>query len=445
MNRKLQMKETNVYPKANAHMMSERMNFHTSVPSCEQPRRSTILWAFAITMAFAAFACAAQAQTFQVIHYFTAGPDGAYPSGVLTIDRGGHIFGNAGSGGIGNNGTVFELAEHGSSWTFTPIYQFRSGNDGSSPTPGVVIGPDGALYGTTFFGGGSNSGGTAYVLRPPAGICRSTSCFWSETIIHSFGAGEDGANPGYGPLLFDQAGNIYGTTQGGGSGGAGTVYEMTKSGSSWTENILYSFLGLSTNDGFQPDGAVIFDTAGNLYGTTVSGGTNGGGIAFELTPSNGSWGESVLYNFSNNDIGSYPDTSLVVDQSGNLYGMTWIHGSVFELTRSNGDWNASALYTAAYFGSGAALTMDQAGNLYGVSCVGSNGGNGSGDGFVFKLTKSNGNWTLTDLHDFNGSDGKCPFGSITPDAAGNLWGTTEFGGQGCSNNGCGVIWEIMPQ
>jgi hypothetical protein len=210
----------------------------------------------------------------------------------------------------------------------------------------------------------------------------------------------------------------------------------------WTENILYSFLG-PPNDGFQPGGCVIFDMAGNLYGTTVTGGTRGDGVAFELTPSNGSWSESVIYNFSNNNIGHYPQASLVIDQAGNLYGSTWLSGSVFELSRSNGQWNASALYAnAPYFGSLAGLTMDQAGNFYGVSCVGSNSGNNSGSGFVFKLTKSNGMWTLTDLHDFSGSDGSCPIGSIALDAAGNLYGTAESGGQGCGSHGCGVVWEI---
>ncbi len=415
-------------------------NLHTSVPSSEQPRRSTVWRALAIAIAIATFACAAHAQTFQVIHYFTGGQDGAYPSGALTIDRGGHIFGTAQSGGVGNNGTVFELKHSGAAWLFNPLYQFRGGSDGSSPSPGVVIGPDGALYGTTFFGG-SNSGGTAYLLRPPLSVCKTSFCFWSETIIHSFGAGDDGNAPGYGSLLFDQAGNIYGTTQGGGTAGAGTVYELTKSGNAWTENILYSLQG-PPNDGFQPDGGVIFDPAGNLYGTTATGGANGDGTAFEITPSNGSWSETGLHSFSNNNVGNYLYCTLVMDQAGNLYGTTWISGSVFEITRSNGQWNASPIYNAPHFGSLATLTMDQSGNLYGVSGVGSNGGNDSGGGFVFKLTKSNGTWTLTDLHDFNGNDGKTPIGAVTLDAAGNLWGTAEFGGQDCGNNGCGVVWEI---
>jgi uncharacterized repeat protein (TIGR03803 family) len=263
-------------------------------------------------------------------------------------------------------------------------------------------------------------------------------------VIHAFGAGDDGAAPGYGALIFDQAGNIYGTTEAGGSNGAGTVYELTKSGNTWTENILYSLAG-PPDDGFQPTGGVAFDTAGNLYGTTATGGANGDGTAFEISPSNGGWSETGLYSFSNNGTGTYVTCSPVLDGSGNLYGTTWISGSVFEITRSGGHWNASPIYAAPHFGSLAPLTMDAAGNFYGVSGVGSDDGNSSGGGFVFKLSHSNGSWMLMDLHDFTGSDGKTPIGPVTIDSAGNLWGTAEFGGQGCGNNGCGVVWEITPQ
>lgn len=431
-----------MYQKANTRTVEGNMNFTPNGRSA-QSKRSSVWLSFAMAMALTAFACTADAQTFQVVHYFTGGQDGAYPGGALTTDTAGHIYSIAGSGGTGNNGTVFELKHLGSGWTLSPIYEFKGGNDGSSPEGGVVFGPDGLLYGTTFFGGGSPDAGTAYVLQPPASVCKSTLCFWSEMVLHSFGSGTDAAYPAS-SFVSDQAGNLYGTSEVGGANGAGTVYELTKSGSSWTENVLYSFLG-PPSDGFQPDGAVIFDAAGNLYGTTVTGGTNGDGIAFKLTPANGSWNESVLYNFSSNSVGHYAEGTLVMDQVGNLYGTTWINGSVYELSHSSGQWNATALYTAPHFGGLAALAMDQAGNLYGVSAVGSNGGDDSGDGFVFKLTKSNGTWTLTDLHDFDGSDGKEPDGPVMLDTAGNLWGTAGIGGQGCGSNGCGVVWEITAQ
>jgi uncharacterized repeat protein (TIGR03803 family) len=409
-------------------------NLPTSATTSRQPNRSTVCWALAIAIALVALASSAQAQTFQVIHYFTGGQDGSGPSAALTIDKAGHIYGVAEYGATGDHGAVFELKHLGSGWTFSPIYEFLGGTDGSNPQGGLVFGPEGLLYGTTV-GGGSTGAGTIYALQPPATACKSAICFWSDTVLHSFGAGTDGAYP-LSSLVSDQAGNLYGTAWFGGSNGDGTVYELTKSGSSWSENTLYSFLG-SPNDGSQPESAVIFDTAGNLYGTTSNGGTNGDGSVFELTPSHGSWSESVLYNFSNNAVGFYPVGGFVMDQEGNLYGTTYINGSIFELTHSNGQWNATPLYTAPQFSSYTALTIDQAGNLYGVSDMGSNGGNDSGDGFVFKLTKSNGAWTLTDLHDFNGSDGQEPDGPVTLDAAGNLWGTTFGGGQGS-----GVVWEI---
>jgi uncharacterized repeat protein (TIGR03803 family) len=416
-------------------------NLPSSATTSRQPNRSTVWLAFAIAIALVAPASSAQAQTFQVIHNFTGGLDGSSPSAALTIDRAGHIYGVSGYGATGDHGAVFELKHLGSGWTLSPIYEFLGENDGSNPQGGLVFGPEGLLYGTTV-GGGSTGAGTIYALQPPASACKTAICFWSETTLHSFGSGTDGMYP-LSSLVSDQAGNFYGTAWFGGSNGDGTVFELTKSGSSWSENTLYSFVG-PPNDGSQPESAVIFDTAGNLYGTTSNGGTNSDGTAFELTPSNGGWSESVLYNFSNNAVGFLPVGGFVMDQEGNLYGTTYINGSIFELTHSNGQWNATSLYTAPQFSSYAALTIDQAGNLYGVSDVGSNGGNDFGDGFVFKLTKSNGTWTLTDLHDFDGSDGKEPDGPVTLDAAGNLWGTTFGGGQGCGG-GCGVVWEITAQ
>ena len=290
-------------------------NLSTSVPSSRQPDRSTVCWAFAIAIALVALASSAHAQTFQVIHYFTGGQDGSGPSATLTIDRAGHIYSVAQFGATGDHGAVFELKHLESGWTFNPIYEFMGGNDGSNPQGGVVFGPEGLLYGVTD-GGGANGVGTAYVLQPPVAACKSAICFWSETVLHSFGSGTDGMYP-LSSLVSDEAGNFYGTAWFGGSDGDGSVFELTKSGSSWSENTLYSFLG-SPNDGSQPESAVIFDTAGNLYGTTSNGGTNRDGIAFELTPSHGGWSESVLYNFSNNAVGFSPSV-----------GSSWIKREIF--------------------------------------------------------------------------------------------------------------------
>ena len=388
----------------------------------------------------------AQAQTFTVLHNFTGGQDGGQPLAGVTLDNAGNLYGTASLGGHrGSNcipgcGTVFKLNRKNSQWVFTPLYSFVGGDDGSSPEAPVTIGPDGALYGTTSDGGNSN-GGTVYRLRPNPGICKFAVCSWAETVLYAFNAGccsGDGYYPWAG-VVFDQAGNMYGTTtQGGNRGGGGTVYELSPAGLGWTESVLHGF-GLP--DGITPYSGVIFDSAGNLYGTTAGGGN--GATVYELTPSGSTWTETILQNFSGPD-GDDISAGLIFDQSGNLYGAGYLggaygNGTVFELTPSNGSWSISRLYS--FLGGQAnwpagTLAMDAAGNVYGAGTA----GGAYGFGGVFKLTPSNGSWTYTSLHDFSGNDGNYPNGSVTFDANGNLYGTTWIGGA----NGYGVVWEITP-
>ena len=396
-------------------------------------------------------ACTAQAQQFQVLHYFTGGQDGGRPIGALAIDRPGNLYGTAQIGGIMPEGcgtgcgTAFEMTHKNSHYIFNVIHQFGEGNDGVAPNAGVVIGASGFLYGTTVNGGLGI--GTVYALQLPATPCKSILCFWPETVLHAFqGSPNDGFNPLSTPTL-DRSGNLYGTTlYGGVDNEGGTAYELVRSGNEWSETLLHSFTG--GNDGDLPVGGLIFDMAGNLYGTTAGGGNGAGGTVFELTASNGDWSESILYNFnSNNGYGTQPECTLVMDQAGNLYGTTsggGANGTIFELTPSNGGGSISLLYGAPNFSAQAGLTMDAAGNFYGVSANGSAGGNAGGNGFVFKLTSSHGVWTLTDLHDFSGSDGANPLGAVVLDTNGNLYGTTSGGGQGSCVGGCGVVWEITP-
>jgi len=190
---------------------------------------------------------AVHAQTYSVLHTFTGGMDGSSPYAGLTKDAAGNFYGATYLGGHGN-GVVFKLTRTGSGWVLTTLYAFQGGEDGSEADGGVTIGPDGALYGTTYSGGGNGcfGGGCGIVYRitPPATACRSVSCPWTETVLHRFGlADEDGALPVYGSPLFDRAGNLYGTTKGGGAFGEGTVYELTPSSGGWTENILWNFTG----------------------------------------------------------------------------------------------------------------------------------------------------------------------------------------------------------
>ncbi len=185
-----------------------------------------------------------QAQTFTVLHQFS-GPDGAAPVAGLTMDRAGNLYGTALIGGQGFQycnlgcGTVFKLTHNSSGWVFTPIYIF-TGPDGANPQARVVFGPDGALYGTATQGG-ANGRGVVFQLRPPATFCKAVQCLWTETILHNFALSNDGSYPGAGDLLFDRAGNIWGTTGDGGDFFSGTVYELVRSNGSWTENVIHSF------------------------------------------------------------------------------------------------------------------------------------------------------------------------------------------------------------
>ncbi len=319
---------------------------------------------------------AMQAQTFSVLHNFTGGEDGAYPVASVTVGPGGVLYGTASQGGNGGNGgygTVFKLRQVNSSWVFNLLYEFTGGNNGYRPTGGVVIGPNGALYGTTQYGGGPDFG-TVYELRPPATFCRSVTCYWSETVLYTFKGPSDGANPYMENLVFDQAGDIYGTTLGGGGhNNQGTVFELTSSGGGYTESILHSF-GFGT-DGADPFTGVVLDAAGNVYGTTPIGGTGGDGTVYQLLSSN-QWAENILVNFDGAN-GVNPIGSLIIDTSGNFYGTTLTGGQngggvVFKLAPSNGGWNYSMLYSfssAKSCQSYGGLAVDDAGNLFG-QCAG---------------------------------------------------------------------------
>jgi uncharacterized repeat protein (TIGR03803 family) len=232
-----------------------------------------------------------------VLHAFKPrGTDGANPSAGLIFDAAGNLYSTTGLGGTYNVGTVFELTPNGSGgWTEKVLHNFNNnGTDGASPNA-VIFDAAGNLYGTTNQGGDYGAG-TVFELTP------NGSGGWTEKKLHNFGNGTDGASPN--AVIFDAAGNLYGTTEQGGVYNAGTVFEMTPNGSGgWTEKKLYSF-GINGTDGTYPYVGLIFDTAGNLYGTTNQGGDYGAGTAFEMTPNgSGGWTEKKLHNFGNGTMG----------------------------------------------------------------------------------------------------------------------------------------------
>ncbi len=399
-------------------------------------------------IAFTVFVPAARAQTYRVLHNFADGTDGGYPEATLTLDRGGNLYGTALLGGRAGAGTVFKLTRYGANYIFNPIYNFQGTYDGSAPWAPVIFGPDGTLYGTTIGGGYFNGEycrgggcGVVFRLRPPATTPPSPFTPWSESVRHAFqGPPSDGNQPIYGNLMFDAAGNIYGTTHFGGPSDSGSVFKLTPYNGGWTESVLYNFSG--GEDGNEPASGLIMDQAGNLYGTTVVGGSHGNGVVYELSPTQYGWQQTVLHAFHQTD-GSLLYAGLVMDQAGNLYGAASDGGSgqtggvVFELSPANGGWTFQVLYDFAGAGGPVStLAMDASGNLYGAA----NADGPNQAGMVFKLTNSNGVWSLTDLHDFDFGTAYFPYGGVTLDASGNLYGTAQNGGV----YGWGVVWEITP-
>jgi uncharacterized repeat protein (TIGR03803 family) len=308
----------------------------------------------------------------------------------------------------------------------------------------------GNLFGTTHDGGTGNCAlgcGTAFELSPVNGS-------WSKKVLYNFSGGADGGSPSSG-LIFDQAGNLYGTTNSGGIGTGGVVFKLTPSGSEWTEAVLYQFAGKP--DGAGPDGGVIFDKAGNLYGTTAAGGTFtacnsfGGGTAFKLSANpDGTWSETVLHSFGGGSDGCMPLAGLLLDSAGNLYGTTVYGGSApfggegvaFQLSPSNGIWVENVIhdFTGASLGKNpqSALIRDTAGNLYGTASGGAHF-----NGIIFKLVLSNGTWTTSEVYSFqNSSEGTHPSASVIMDKAGNFYGTTVSGGGGGGVNG--VVYRVQP-
>ena len=383
---------------------------------------------------------AGQAQSFRTIHSFSNAGDGGSPTSGVTI-QGANLYGTASTGGTGNAGTVYQLKRSGDNWTLNTIHTFQPSNgDGAQPLGGVTFGPNGTLYGMTYGGGTGCYGGcgTVYNLRPPQTFCRSGVCEWTETILHNFrDYPSDGGEPFYSDVAFDAAGNLFSTTCGGGSEGDGTIFELTHSNGGWTEAFVNNFNGLN---GECPYSGVLIDADGNLFGTAIQG-TGNQGVVYETSYNGTSWVTTVLEQFYTGGNGNAPAAGLVADAAGNLYGMT-VSGTVYELTYSGGAWQFNIIFNLPRGGGYGTMAIDAAGNLYGSQFVGGM----YGEGAVFKLTNNNGSWSYTDMHDFSiVNGGAFPYGGVTLDNQGHLYGTTTQGGilaQGCGYWGCGGVWEI---
>lgn len=355
----------------------------------------------------------ARSQTETVLYSFgNTTSDGTYPAGGLVIDGSGNLFGTTAEGSdtlcdlgeLFGCGIVYELVKSSNGCTEKVLYSFGSNSpisDGASPQAALIMDAAGNLYGTTTYGGSSNclvdigvdGCGTVFELV-------KSSTGYTEQLLYTF-TGFDGANPLAG-LIMDSNGNLYGTAEGGGAYGYGVVFELVNSSGTYTEKTLYSF-GASSTDGVGPVAGLLMDAAGNLYGTTtldlgpLACGLSSCGTVFELVKTSDSYSERVLYQFTGAD-GAVPQAGLIMDASANIFGTT------------------------------------SQGGAY-------------GNGTVFELVNSSGTYTEKVLYSFGGTaaDGTDPIASLLLDASGDLYGTTKLGGSttACGGSGCGTVFELV--
>ena len=376
-------------------------------------------------MLWVACALAAQAQTATeiVLHSFGGLPRGAHPEAPVIRDAAGNLYGTAHRGGAVGGGVVYKIDTAGNQ---TVLHNFTGGADGGKPVAGVIRDAAGSLYGTTQSGGASDLG-VVYKLDTGG----------HETVLHSFAGGNDGAQP-YAGVIMDPAGNLYGTTEAGGASNQGVVYKVDAAG---RVTVLYSFAGYP--DAGAPASGVVRDEAGNLYGTTVYGGTQNSGAVYKLDAAGR---ETVLYSFTGGPDGGGPG-GVIREPAGNLYGTTSTGGTnnvgvVYELDTAGQETVLYSFTGGADGGSPNDVIRDSAGNLYGTTYLG--GPASAYAGVVYKLDTAG---QETVLYSFTGgSDGAYAEAGLAAGEEGTLYGTTWGGGAvgGGADGGFGVIFKVNP-
>jgi uncharacterized repeat protein (TIGR03803 family) len=410
-------------------------------------RRSRI---FLVAVALTFTASALAQFTITDLHNFgSTQTDGTIPESAPVLDSAGNLYGVAPLGGANGKGMAYELSPSSTGWTFTDIYDFTNTTTSvASPASSLILDTEGNLYGVSQYGGADGLG-AVYELSP-------SSSGWTQTLLYSFAGGSDGASPS-GSLIFDASGNLYGTTFEGGSGSDGTVFELAPSSSGWTETVLHTFTGGA--DGRGPGGNLLLDPTGRIYGAALLGGTvnsscsEGCGTIFRLANSSGTWRFTRLFDFQGTTGGSAP-TAIVFDAAGNIYGTAYAGGAVcsgsgcgvvFKLSpsTSGGPWKEKILhaFTKQADGSGPyGIAFDFKGNLYGTTF----GGASQNEGAVWELSPTTtGPWKFTQVYAFGkGTSGYEPDAGVIVDSKGNLYGTCSGGST--AETEWGTLFEFSP-
>jgi uncharacterized repeat protein (TIGR03803 family) len=374
-----------------------------------------------------------------VLYSFSGGNDGGDSATGLVFDLHGNLYGTTVVGGTSSCGTVFELSpQQKPPWSEKVLYNFGCFSDGKNPYGGVTFDKHGNLDGSTVSGGsggGCDSYGCGTVFQLTA---------QAESVLHSFTGGKDGFGPG-GAVIFDGAGNLYGTTPDGGANSLGIVYEVTPHGSQGRERIIHAFNG---KDGAVGSLGPLLLSGKNLYGVTEEGGAHSAGTVFKLSPAGKKhWTLTTLYSFKRtpNDA-AWPYGGLVADSAGSLYGTTYYGGTknlgtVFELKRNaKGAYHERVLYSFMGGSDGSSptstLLLASSGDLYGTTSA---GGSICDCGTIFSVNSTSGKEQV--LHAFGtGKDGAYPYYGLVKDASGNYYGSTVAGG----NSNQGTVFEFTP-